>query len=106
MIRNEVYRNGVVIEADCYDLDARLYHREEMGNVIESRSLTTEEWLAYGPQPLDSIGALTTLLVVEGVLPIIDAANAIGVTPNDLTLEAQAWAAAAMSSDQLAAVFP
>ena len=45
-------------------------------------------------QPLGPTGALATLLVVQGVLPINDAANAIGVTANDLVLEAQAWAVA------------
>lgn len=45
-------------------------------------------------EPLDPAGALATLLVVEGVLPLQDAANAVGQTPEALILEAQAWAAA------------
>lgn len=45
-------------------------------------------------QPLDPAGALATLLVVEGVLPLQDAANAVQQTPEALVLEAEAWAAA------------
>jgi hypothetical protein len=45
-------------------------------------------------QPLDASGALATLLVVEGVLLIDDAANAVGVASQDLINEAQAWAVA------------
>ena len=42
--------------------------------------------------PLDATGALATLLVVEGVLDIDDAANAIHEEPAHLEHEAQAWA--------------
>ena len=41
---------------------------------------------------LDPVGALATLLVVEGVLPLSDAANAIHEEPAHLEHEAQAWA--------------
>jgi len=41
---------------------------------------------------LDAVGALATLLVVEGVLPLSDAANAIHEEPAHLEHEAQAWA--------------
>jgi hypothetical protein len=44
--------------------------------------------------PLDPTGALATLLAVTGTLTVQDAANAVGLTPDDLTHEAQAWAAA------------
>lgn len=47
--------------------------------------------------PLDATGALATLLAVESVLTVEDAANAVGLTPADLITEAEAWAAA--SSD-------
>jgi hypothetical protein len=43
------------------------------------------------PKPLNHAGALATLLVVQEMLDIQDAANAVGVTPNDLVQEAQAW---------------
>jgi hypothetical protein len=46
------------------------------------------------PQPLDPTGALATLLAVVGTLTVTDAANAVGLTPDDLVTEAQAWAAA------------
>jgi len=45
--------------------------------------------------PLDNAGALATLLVVEGVLPIDDAANSQHTTPAHLIAEAEAWAVAA-----------
>ena len=41
--------------------------------------------------PLDPTGALATLLVVEGVLPLSDAANAIHEEPAHLEHEALAW---------------
>jgi hypothetical protein len=44
--------------------------------------------------PLDPLGAAMTLLAVTGTLTVEDAANAVGLTPDDLTHEAQAWAAA------------
>jgi hypothetical protein len=46
------------------------------------------------PAPLDPTGALATLLAVVGTLTVEDAANAVGLTPDDLVTEAQAWAAA------------
>lgn len=94
MIRNETFVDGVCVKADCYDLTTHTYICEEMGVVIATRPMTTDEWLTYGPQPLDPTGALATLLVVEGVLPIKDAANAVGATPQQLIDEAEGWAAA------------
>lgn len=44
--------------------------------------------------PLDPTGALATLLVVEGVLPLTDAANAIHEEPAHLVHEAEAWSLA------------
>lgn len=44
--------------------------------------------------PLDPTGALATLLAVTGAVELQDAANAVGLTPENLILEAQAWAAA------------
>jgi hypothetical protein len=44
--------------------------------------------------PTSSIVSLATLLVVLDVLPIEDAANAVGLTPDDLVAEAEAWAVA------------
>jgi hypothetical protein len=42
--------------------------------------------------PLDATGALATLLVVEGVIGLQDAANALHEEPAHLEHEAQAWA--------------
>lgn len=41
--------------------------------------------------PLDATGALATLLVVEGVLDIGDAAHSVGTTGEHLVHEATAW---------------
>lgn len=41
---------------------------------------------------LDPTGALATLLAVTEVLTVGDAANAVGLTADDLVAEAQAWA--------------
>ena len=49
--------------------------------------------LDYVPpfEPLDATGALATLLVVEGVLPLQDAANALHEEPAHLEHEALSW---------------
>ena len=44
--------------------------------------------------PLDTLGVYATLNAVLGLWSLQDAANAAGLTPNDLIREAQAWAAA------------
>jgi hypothetical protein len=92
MIRNERFLDGICIGAEIVDLDAGTFKREEMGVVVEFRPLTTEELRQYGPQPLNTTGALATLLAVESVLTVQDAANAVGLTPQDLINEAEAWA--------------
>ena len=46
------------------------------------------------PTPLDPLGALATLIAVLGLATPADAANAVGLTPDDLINEAQAWAVA------------
>ena len=46
------------------------------------------------PRSLNETGALATLLTVVGLLDINDASNAVGLTPDDLIAEAEAWAAA------------
>jgi hypothetical protein len=60
------------------------------GSVIRTDQLTGLPIVTYGP--LDAAGALATLLVVEGVLPIEDAANSQHTTPGHLVAEAEAWA--------------
>ena len=44
--------------------------------------------------PLDPPGVLATLLAVLGVVSVEDAANAVGLTPEALVAEAEAWAVA------------
>jgi hypothetical protein len=41
--------------------------------------------------PLDAIGSLATLLVVDGVVSLTDASNAIREAPAHLVHEAEAW---------------
>lgn len=60
------------------------------GTVVSVGTLTVPIEPAF--PSLDSVGALATLLVVEGVLPLTDAANAIHEEPAHLEHEAQAWA--------------
>ena len=96
MIRNETFTNGVCVHAEVIDLDAGTYAVEEHGEVAEGpRPLTLEERRQYGPQPLEPLGAAMTLLAVLGVVPLADAANAVGLAPEQLVTEARAWAAAA-----------
>jgi hypothetical protein len=42
--------------------------------------------------PLDAIGVMATLNAVLGVWSLQDAANAVGLSEQDLIVEAQAWA--------------
>jgi hypothetical protein len=94
-MRNETFQNGICIRAEIIDLDAGTYTLEVEGQVVEGpRPLTTQERRQYAKPPLDPTGALATLLAVTGTLTVEDAANAVGLTPDDLTHEAQAWAAA------------
>lgn len=48
----------------------------------------------HSAQPLDAVGSLATLLAVQQVVSVEDAANAVGLAPAQLVAEAQAWAAA------------
>lgn len=57
-------------------------------NIVEEIDLPDE------PRQLDKIGVLATLLAVTETVTVKDAANAVGLAPNDLIAEAQAWAVA------------
>lgn len=94
MIRNERFQNGICIDADIYDFDAKLYQREEQGVIVFERAMTDDEIRQYGPQPLDTNGVIATLNAVLGVWSLQDAANAVGLTPQDLITEAESWAVA------------
>ena len=67
-----------------------------MRNFYTDPQGNTYEWESPDPPqiPLDPTGALATLLAVTGTLTVADAANAVGLAPQDLMAEAQAWAAA------------
>jgi hypothetical protein len=47
-----------------------------------------------GQQPLSPVGALAALLAATSVLTVTDAANAVGLSPESLVAEVQAWAVA------------
>jgi len=59
-------------------------------------NLIHEEYIEVTPPSLNELGAVVTLLVVVGVLSLTDGANAVGVKPEHLIHEAQAWAVAGM----------
>lgn len=96
MIRNECFCNGLCINADIYVLENRWYQREEAGVIVSERAMTPDEIRQYGPQPLDAQGVVATLNAVLGLWSLEDAANAVGLTTQDLVNEAQGWAAASV----------
>ena len=65
---------------------SQFIHFDANGNIIEQYDLPET------PTPLDHTGALATLLAVTETLTVDDAANAVGLTADDLVAEAQAWA--------------
>jgi hypothetical protein len=64
-----------------------VYRLNSSGEIIEQYEVPDPP-----RSPLDHLGALATLLAVVGTLDVGDAANAIGLTADDLVAEAQAWA--------------
>ena len=87
------YFEGNLVEEliDNNDGTGRLIKYKTDGSVNSEDSVTG---LDIYPKylPLDSTGALATLLVVLNIVPIQDAANAIHEEPDHLIAEAQAWA--------------
>jgi hypothetical protein len=91
---------------DTFDADGNLLDRvtdngdgtgthyvyDANGSVVLTEELTGLPIFSW--PSLDAAGALATLLVVEGVLTIEDAANAVGTVPDNLIAEAEAWAVA------------
>jgi hypothetical protein len=61
----------------------------EQGEQIGSQNMVNLPPVVYAP--LDAAGALATLLVVEGLVSITDAANAIRTEEVHLEHEALAW---------------
>lgn len=94
MIRNETFQNGACIAAEIIDLQSGTVSQEIAGQITDVRPITDAERVFYGPQPLDPVGALATLLAVTETLTTVDAANAVGLQPEDLIAEAEAWRAA------------
>ena len=62
------------------------------GTVTATETVTGLPVFVY--PSLDAAGALATLLVVTGVLPLADAANAVHEEPAHLVAEAEAWSLA------------
>jgi hypothetical protein len=71
------------------DGTGHLYVWDAAGNLITDQALTGLDIPPY--EPLDSTGALATLLVVEGVVTLTDASNAIHEEEAHLVAEAEAW---------------
>lgn len=63
------------------------YYIDENGNRFEWETPDVHA-------PLNSIGVMATLNVILGLWSLQDAANAAGVSPQDLINEANSWAAA------------
>lgn len=89
--KNQTFRDGVCIRCESIDYEGDTFTLEVDGAVVETRALTPEERQLYGPQPLGINGVQATLLAVFELIPLIDAANAVGLTPEDLTQEALGW---------------
>lgn len=85
--------DGRLIRSENVDLENDTLTVEVEGVVVEIRPLTEVERAQYGPQPLDQAGALATLLAVLELSTVKDAANAVGLTEQDLVDEAEAWQA-------------
>jgi len=59
------------------------------------RLVSVEDMADTTSAPLDATGALATLLATKGVLTTEEAADAVGLQPEQLVAEAEAWAVAA-----------
>jgi YD repeat-containing protein len=93
MRRDEVQdAGGRLIEVTIYHNDGTGLRQtfDADGNVTSEETLTGLPIVPPFP-PLDPAGALATLLVVEGVLPIEDAAHSVGTTGDHLVHEAISW---------------
>jgi hypothetical protein len=91
MIRNETFVNGSCVKSDIIDLENGIVTLEENGVIVGQRPINSDEIEQFKQHPLSDLGALATLLAVESVLTVQDAANAVGLTPEDLINEAEAW---------------
>jgi hypothetical protein len=89
--QHRTFRDGICVQCETIDYDSDSFTLEVDGVVVKTRALTPEERQMYGPQPLGINGVQATLLAVFELIPLIDAANAVGLTPEDLTQEALGW---------------
>jgi hypothetical protein len=92
MRRDETYNGvtGLLISAIEYrenDTIATIVYNSD--GSVASEQVTTAPPLIY--PPLDTVGALTTLLVVLDIITLEDGANVIHEEPAHLVAEAQAW---------------
>lgn len=89
--RNEVWIDSVLREVwiDYGDGTGSVSYFDEQGVATGFDTLTLEP---HTYPPMDHTGVLGALLVVEGVLPLADTANAVaGGDPDWLVAEAEAW---------------
>jgi len=94
-MRNEVFRDGVCVEAVEYDTETLTYTRWENGVVVEGpRPFTPAEIEAMRQGPLEGTPLAATLNAVLGLWTLQQAANIAQLPPEALVAEAEAWAVA------------
>jgi hypothetical protein len=94
-MRNELFRDGVCVEATEYDTDTNTYTRWENGVIVEGpRPFTPAEVVAMRQAPLEGTPLAATLNAVLGLWTLQQAANIAQLPPEALVKEAEAWAAA------------
>lgn len=89
MIRNETYDATGLVAADCYDLDAGTYTREEYGVVVATRPMTADEIAAYAP-PVDAAPATTVdpaqlVAMIDGATSLAKARDAMRAIVDAIT---------------------
>lgn len=96
MIQDRFGREIVDLENGIFAIDGMTL--DTAGKGLESaistfNAMQPEGW-TEPKQPLDAVGVMATLNVVLELWTLEDAANAVGLQPEDLIAEAEAWAAA------------
>jgi hypothetical protein len=81
---------GYTVGQDNGDGTGQVLHFDDDGTLVRTDALVGLPIVPPFP-PLNATGALATLLVVENVLSIDDAANAIHEEPAHLIHEAESW---------------
>jgi hypothetical protein len=81
---------GYTVGQDNGDGTGQVLHFDDDGTLVRTDALVGLPIVPPFP-PLDATGALATLLVVEGVLDIDDAAHSVGTTGEHLIHEAESW---------------